>query len=243
MKKWLILVFIVESIYCYSQNAIDNAISYYQNDRVAKYSTKNNEKAKGLVIDISIPTNFVRSEGIRPHILNNYKSQIDNEKGSVNISLQINDLSGELIMYSDEEVAEILFSEEIIKQSFKDQEILFNKQTKYEGQNGSITITYVRISRAGIDLYIISCIHRFIYNRELVSVNCTYGVSDEYTKNIDVKKQFVKFRLLNNFIGNSIILENKWSKKKITQLTMNALAIVARITINYSDKNAKENVA
>ena len=213
MKNYFAVILItIFGVSIFGQNAIDDALKNYTVEKIETISTKDNLKKQGINLSIKIPTNYIQKEGLRPHILCNFNFPMDYDKGTLTISIQINEIPLELLKLNDQDLASIMFSDEMTSQRFQNQEILLDKATKYDGQDGRITITYIKTSRAGLTIYALYCVHTFIYNRKTVSINCMYGVNDELTKNIEIKKYFAKFKVLNTFLGNSIVIDSKWDK-------------------------------
>lgn len=197
-------IFIINS-YCQINDIIDYSINSYSNNELQRfYSNEYENKNSGIVFTMNFPSNYMSKDGVRPHILKQYTSQQDSKGGIINSNIQITPLPKDITFFSELEIADYMFSEELTQESLPDAKIIFSKRTKYEGQQGQLVIYIQKAERAGLTLNILSCVQRFIYKNCVVTINTFYTLikpNDE-----DLEKKLQTFLLLNSQIGNSIVL-------------------------------------
>jgi len=175
-----------------------------------KYSTKDHPKAKGLDISLEYPKDWEAKEGERPNIIQKF-SESFKDGSSVMCLILVKDLPSQVKMFSDEDVAKEMFSEEVIKSMFPgNSQLLEHTQTKYDGQPGALSSFAMVQERSGIQIFSYVLQHAFIYSGRMVSVQCTVGGLASNNENIQsLYKEYLPVFIQ---IGNSIILHDKWNK-------------------------------
>lgn len=208
MKRNVIIVIMIFTTLClFSDGIIDDSIKKYNDLEIITYSAEENiEKSQNIKFKINIPNNFTRKDGVRPHILQQFTSPQNNKGIYVICNVQINRLPAEINNLAEEEIADILFSKEAIAESFKKYKVLFSERTKYEGQQGHFIIILGNSKRAGITINMLNCIQRFIYKKQLVSINCIYSCEETIMSLSELEEQLNIFKLLNMLLGNSVVI-------------------------------------
>ena len=201
---FIFCVFLID-LYCQTNDIITQSINNYTNNTLQKFNSNDyKNKNNGISFVMNFPTDYIAKDGVRPHILRQYTSPQDSKGGMITSNIQINPLPEEVIDFSDSEIAEYLFSDELIKDSFPDGKIIYSKQTKYERQPGQIVIYTQKVERAGMTINTLACVQRFIYKNCIVTINTFYTLLKPNNENLESKLQ--SFLLLNTQIGNSIVI-------------------------------------
>ena len=122
----------------------------------------------------------------------------------------IKDFPKAIKSFSDEAIAEEMFSDEVLKDMMPGAELIESKRTKYDGQPGALSIYVMLQERAGMQILYYQVQHVFLFSKKLVSVQCMIG---GVSKNID-KIQSLYFAYFPLFmqIGNSVVIHDKWEE-------------------------------
>lgn len=189
---------------------LKQAIDALNKDQIKSFNSLDYpEKNNNISLTISYPNTFTFKDGKRPHILRQYTSPVD-ENGYVIVSnIQINKNPSELNSFSESEIADILFSDEVTEQSLPNAKIIYSKRTKYEGQPGQILIYTQQVERSGMSMNSMTCIQRLIYKNYVVTINTIYSCTKPGITLQDFEKHSQAFLLFNSLLGNSLIL-NKY---------------------------------
>jgi len=211
-KKYLWLVFLLFSCFAYAE-AQD--IDAFKLKETQKFSTNNHPKAKGINITIEHPKTWKAKEGERPNIVQKF-SQVFDDGSSVMCLILIKELPSEVKMFTDEELAKEMFTEEVMKSMFPgNSKLLEHQKTEYDGQSGAISSFVMVQERNGIQIYSYVLQHVFVYSKKMVSIQCTVGgLSSNNDKIENLYKSYVPLFIQ---IGNSIVLHDKWNKNTVSE--------------------------
>lgn len=188
-------------------------VESFQNNQTNKFSTEGHQKSKGINITIEYPNSWAAAEGERPHIVQKFSRAFE-DGSTVMCLILIKDLPLQVKMFSDEEIAKEIFTEEVIKSMFPgNSKLLEHQQTKYDGQPGAIGSFEMVQERSGIQIHIYVLQHVFIYSKKMISIQCTVGgLSANSDKIENLYKSYVPLFIQ---IGNSIVIHDKWQKESI----------------------------
>ncbi len=175
------------------------------------YFTKDHPKAKGINISIEYPSDWKRSEGERPNIVQTFTSGSSNS--FTQCIILIKDLPSFMKLLSFEELSKEMFTQDALKQMIPESAIFIKgDSTKYDGQPGAWMIYVMESERAGLkaEMYILQ--HMFLYSGKIILIQC--GVSGLHGSAAKLEDEFNRNLPLFQFIGNSIIIHDKWTKPK-----------------------------
>lgn len=193
----------------YSQNSIYQDFTRYAENESYQFTTKGHPKSLGVSLKISIPADWEMKEGERPHIIQKFTSKSYDSKVMMCI-ISINKVPAIVSILNDEDIAEMMFSDEAVSESLpQGSELTFKKITRYDGQPGLFIAYSNSAQRAGFDLRLYVAEHRFIYKKRHISVSCSYSGTNESFKGVEIENEIQAFQLLSQMIANSIVID-KW---------------------------------
>ena len=180
----------------------------FQENQTEKYFTKGHFKAKGINISIKYPNTWKKSEGERPNIVQKF-TRVENDGTTVGCFIGIHDLPKGIEIFSEDEIAEEMFSKETIKAMIlPNSEIIQNIETKYDGQPGALTIYATNQERMGLKLLMYTVQHMFLYSRKLIGIECSIGgLASNHEKLKEMANQYTP---LFKQIGISVVIHDKW---------------------------------
>ncbi len=194
------------------QDALDDALDKFLAKELSTYSSSENpDKNDGLSFTFKFPKGYRKEEGIRPETLRSFTSPTDKNGFEASLNVQIAKLPDECIFLTDQEIADVLFSDLSPQdfQSTNDAEILYSKKTKYEGQPGHFLITLAQIERGGLTLNCLLGSQRLIYKGHIIALNTAYYCFYRQAKFEELKKRFEDFFLFSVDVNNYFII-NKY---------------------------------
>lgn len=161
-------------------------------------------------MQLKYPKNWIEKEGERPHIVKKF-SMAGNDKTVVIAVLNITQIPDIMSIFDDDEIVEILFSDENIK-SFVPQnsEILLSKPTNYDGEPGYIIYLMSVNSQAGMDILSLMCFHLIYYKKATIAFVISYSIIPSISQKEISKEDIDAFIGLSLLMGNSIILIDKY---------------------------------
>ncbi len=174
-----------------------------------KYSTEGHPKAKGINISIEYPTNWQRSEGERPNIVQTFTS--DESNSFTQCLILIKDMPSFMKLFSTEELSDEMFTQETLKEMIPESATFIKgEQTKYDGQSGAWMIYMTQSERAGLTAEIYTLQHMFLFSGKLIVLQC--GVAGLAGSGATVENEFAQYLPLFQLMGNSIVIHDKWTK-------------------------------
>ena len=192
-------------LFSQTDDAISLGINSFSKQELQEFNTLDcPQKNNNISFVMKFPKNYSSKDGLRTHILKQYTSEKDNFGGYISSNIQITGLTDELKLFSETEITEYLFSEEILKETYPSAKIIYHKRTKYEGNDGQIIMFIQQTERAGVTINMIGCIQQFLYKKSMVSINTFYA---SFGEQLYSEKQLQQFLLFNTMLGNSIIIK------------------------------------
>jgi len=175
-----------------------------------KYSTEGHPKAKGINISIEYPTNWQRSEGERPNIVQVFNAGASG--GFVpSCLILIKEQPSFLKHFSSEDISEVMFTQETLKEMIPEGAIFIKgEQTKYDGQPGAWMVYVTQSERAGLRAEMYNLQHMFLYSGKMISLGCSVGGFANASPTVE--QEFTRYLPLFHLIGNSIVIHDKWAK-------------------------------
>ena len=114
---------------------------------------------------------------------------------------------------NNEDIVNILFNPDNANKMIPDEsQLLYAKQTKYDGEPGMLYYFTTESSRAGIDYLSLNIWHYFLYKKHTISLSVNYSIlMNSNTKEISQEESdaFVSLAIQ---MGNSIIILDKYEK-------------------------------
>lgn len=200
-------------------------IDAFELNQVHKFFTKDHPKAKGLNISIEYPQNWEATEGERPNIVQKFIRTFD-DGSSVICLILIKDLPSQAEIYSDEDIAEEMFSEEVMRSMFQgDSKLLEHKRTKYDGQPGALSSFVMIQENSGVQIFSYILQHAFIYSNKMISIQCMVGGLSANREKLD--ELYSSYSLLFIQIGNSIVIHDKWERDVVDEEPSSTMEIVS----------------
>ncbi|MCK4401944.1 hypothetical protein KAW08_06560 [bacterium] len=211
-KHRFLLFFLMASSLAYAQTS---DIDAFKLNQTQKFFTKYHLKAKGVNISIEYPKDWEAKEGERPNIVQKFSRAFE-DGSSVMCLILIKDLPSQVKIFSDEDIAKEMFSEEVIKSMLPgNSKLLEHRQTKYDGQQGALSSFVMVQERSGIQIFSYVFQHAFIYSKKMIFVQCTVGGLSSNSKKIE--KLYKSYAPLFIQIGNSIVIHDKWNKNTVSE--------------------------
>jgi len=208
MKKPLfILVFVVITAFPEFGFSQTNDLQAFLDGHKTKYSTEGHPKAKDIKLSIEYPSNWQRSEGKRPNIVQTFT--YDSSKSFIQCLILIKDIPSFMKLLSTEELSNEMFTQETLKQMLPEGATFINgEQTKYDGQPGAWMIYVMQSQRAGLTAEIYMLQHMFLYSGKLILLQC--GVAGLAGSASTAEQEFTRYLPIFQLIGKSIIIYDKW---------------------------------
>ncbi len=209
MKKPLfILAFVVISAFPEFGLSQTSDLQAFLDGQKTKYSTEGHPKAKGIKLSIEYPSNWQRSEGERPNIVQTFTS--DSSKNFKQCLILIKDIPSFMELLSTEELSYEMFTQETLKQMVPEgATFVKGEQTKYDGQPGAWMIYVIQSQRAGLTVEIYMLQHMFLYSSKLILLQC--GVAGLAGSTSTAEQEFTRYLPIFQLIGNSIVIYDKWA--------------------------------
>jgi hypothetical protein len=215
MKKNILIItgalfiFVISTL-AFGQNADFQSFS---SGNKSRYSTKDHPKAKGINITVEYPSHWKLSEGERPNIVQKFSG--DASDGITRMFLiLIKEMPEITSSMPAEDIANEVFSQDALKEIVPPGgKFIKGEQTKYDGQPGAWAIFSINSQRAGMTAKMYSLQHMFIYNGKMVSIQCMVGGLEQMSD--DLYREFNSYLPLFQQIGNSIIVQDKWTKNDV----------------------------
>ncbi len=210
VKQLALLLWLAALLFPYRGLSQNEDTEAFINGAKSKYRTDGHPKAKSLKISIEYPSHWNREEGERPHIVQKFVGR--SSGGLVPICvLQIRDLPVETKSFSEQEIADIMFSPDGLKNTVPD-DMLFLKgeATKYDAQPGAWRIGSLIGTRAGLEFEGYTLQQMLIYSGKLVVLECSVGGLSKAGNAPGAL--FSQYLPLFQLMGNSIIIHDKWEK-------------------------------
>jgi len=208
-KPSLIFAFLTIAVlqqFCFSQTS---EIQAFLGGQKTKYSTEGHPKAKGINISIEYPSNWQRSEGERPNIVQTFTS--DESTSYTQCLILIKDLPSFMKLFSTGELYDEMFTQETLKEMIPESATFIKgEQTKYDGQPGAWMIYVTQSERAGLTAEIYTLQHMFLFSGKLIVLQC--GVAGLAGSGATVENDFTRYLPLFQLLGNSIVIHDKWEK-------------------------------
>jgi len=211
MKKlFQSIIYLLVLILPLSINLYGNDTNAFQLDRTHDYFTKNHPKAKGLNISLEYPVSWLTKEGKRPNIVQKFIKP-SSDTYMVMCIIMIKGLPYQFESFSEEQIAQALFSKESFKSSLpKNSTLIRYKQTCYDGQPGYIGSFKTIRKRSGFQILVYFLNHVFIYSKKIIIVQCQ--VLGSPLDREEVSRIYKNYLPLFMQIGNSIVIHDKWNK-------------------------------
>lgn len=174
----------------------------FADNNTSKLSTDNHPKSKGVNLSFEYPANWIVNEGKHPNTL----YTVGNPDGSEYCSILIKEIPEALTIFSDEDLAEILF--ENISTEVPLSGLIFQKGelTKFDGQPGFWVEYNGIVQRAGLKMPMYMMLQQFVYDKRMIQL--TYSVTAINLR--DLNHKYTQIKPLFFKIGNSIVIHDKW---------------------------------
>ncbi|MCJ7776843.1 MAG: hypothetical protein MUP16_00785 [Sedimentisphaerales bacterium] len=209
-KTCLIFAFLAIAVLQQFGFSQTSEIQAFLGGQKTKYSTEGHPKAKGINISIEYPTNWQRSEGERPNIVQVFTAGASG--GFVpSCLILIKEQPSFLKLFSSEDISEAMFTQETLKEMIPEgATFIKGEQTKYDGQPGAWMVYMTHSERAGLraEIYILQ--HMFLYSGKLIVLDCSVG--GLAGSGATVENEFARYLPLFQLLGNSIVIHDKWAK-------------------------------
>lgn len=208
-KPSLILAFLAIALLPQFGFSQTSELQAFLGGQKTKYFTEGHPKAKGINISIEYPSNWQRSEGERPNIVQTFTSGASNS--FTQCLILIKDQPSFMKIFSSEDISDVMFTQETLKEMVPENATFIKgEQTKYDGQPGAWMTYIMRTERAGIrgEMYILQ--HMFLYSGKLIMLQC--GVGGLAGSGASVEQKFTHYLPLFQLIGSSIVIHDKWTK-------------------------------
>ena len=174
-----------------------------------KYSTEGHPKAKGINISIEYPTNWQRSEGEGPNVVQQFTPKTSNI--FIQCILLIKDQPSFMKLFSSEDISDAMFTQETLKEMIPEgATFIKGEPTKYDGQPGAWMIYVTQSERAGLRAEMYNLQHMFLYSGNLITLGCSVG--GLAGSGATVENEFARYLPLFQLLGNSIVIHDKWAK-------------------------------
>ena len=213
MKKWIhvIAIVLVTAGQSFAQTSVFEELRSYTKNEFYVYNTKGHYKSLGVGLKLNIPKSWQQQEGNRPYIVQKFSRQISKLKAAVCV-IHISKLPSELLSLGQEkQIAEILFSEEVLSSFIlSGGKTVGSQRTEYDGQPGLMLVYVAQGENAGLKLVSYNVSHKIIFKSSHIDVTCSYaGPASSFFTASNVNEELKAFQLLSRLIGNSIVLD-KW---------------------------------
>lgn len=180
-----------------------------------KYFSKGHPKAKGLNVSIEYPNNWIRKEGERPNVVQNFIESASDGLARICVLL-IKDQPDILKLFSSQELAELAFNTESLKEFIPPgAKFIKGAATKYDNQPGAWIIYVMNTQSSGYNVEMYTLQHTCIYSGKLIILQCSIGGIAESN---NVKSElFSDYLPLFQLMGTSIVIHDKWTKDNSTE--------------------------
>jgi hypothetical protein len=172
-----------------------------------KYRTENHPKAKGINLEISVPSSWKAREGFRPNIVQFFTGQ--NGLGDATFAIQIRDFpipKGVKVTSKD---LDELFSAEGLKMFMDDNSTLLESKTiVIEGQKGGMIVYDSVGQRLDVRLKIRTLCYLTLFKGRMIMLLFSIGKTED--KMAETIREFNKNRPLFQLVANSLILLDKY---------------------------------
>ena len=209
-KPSLILAFLAIALLPQFGFSQTSELQAFLGGQKTKYSTKGHPKAKGINISIEYPSSWQRSEGERPNIVQKFTSGAS--KNFTQCLILIKDQPYFMKLFSSKGISDVMFTQETLKEMVPESATFIKgEQTKYDGEIGAWMTYIIRTERAGMRGEIYTLQHLFLYSGKLIMLQC--GVGGLASSGASVEQEFTRYLPLFQLIGNSIVINDKWTKQ------------------------------
>ena len=222
-NKFLLIISLIPAL---ASVAIAGIAGYTDNGK--KFFSKGHPKSFGYNVEIKYPSNWIATEGIRPHVVQNFK----NGKGSI-CTLIINKIVSEPFSPVEwEDVAKEDFGEDwknFMTSAFPNGKIIGDMDivhTKYDGNPGVLAeFEVMNTQRAGLNIYTYNVHHMFFYKDSLFSLQCATGGFSEKNIKEQIPQVYALFRLM----GNDIVLHDRYNSSPVSTARNNSNNTASKI--------------
>lgn len=171
------------------------------------FRTNNHTKAKGVDFQIEYPMSWRATEGIRPNIIQNIKSE--NGSGSSSIILMVKDIplfNGHKL--TDKERA-LMFTPNLIKNLVPSGTTFISaKQVVLDSKKGAMLIFEEIVERVDAKVRARNVQFITIYGDKLIMINCLTGVAGETLAKLNERSK--KLEPLFKSVANSFVIQSQY---------------------------------
>ncbi|HSP87047.1 MAG TPA: hypothetical protein VLN45_02855 [Ignavibacteriaceae bacterium] len=170
-----------------------------------RFSSKGNEKAKGVDFHFDLPQSFLAKDANRPNIIQKFVSQ--NGHGLAMIMTLVLMLP-EVSNVSDEDIKELAQGDEIKDMLPKGSQFInggFIKIDNLPGLYQEYKLPQVLLDN---ELLMHTINYTVYYKDKMISIQCSVGSNKEDEKNTD--SVFMKYKELFKLIAGSLVVQSQW---------------------------------
>jgi hypothetical protein len=196
-----------ETLLSFNPDFTDNPSLEFLRGFTTKFRSQNHPKAKGLNVQIEVPTSWSAKEGYRPNIVQFFKSQ--NGFGNVYFALQIREFIPPKELKITQKDIDLMFTPKGLKDFIPDNATFIeSKSINLDGEKGGL-IVYDEVGER-IDLRLKMRIASYItyYKNRLIFLQ--FSITNKEDEMQTTINEFNKNRNLFNLIANSFIIMDKY---------------------------------
>lgn len=187
----------------------DNPSEEFSRRYIRKYNTKGHQKAEELDITVSYPLSWEPTEGERPNIVQNFRSE--NGRGFELFSLMVKNIPlPERYVISDQELDEFFTNKSLQKMVPAGGKFIYAKPVILDNNKAGVVVFDQTAQRLGTTMTTRIQTYTTIVKQKMISLNFSVIARDENNDTFEKRSQ--KFEPLFMMIANSFIIQNQYSK-------------------------------
>jgi hypothetical protein len=188
-------------MFLYAINDYDNPVQELSSNKVVKFNTKNEEKAKGIELSISLPSSWEERQGNTPNTLRTWHS----EAGSGTSSITLLVINSDDVMTKKSLTSKILSKnlQGLVPPNSKTSNVF---QTDVSNQPGWMYKAELTTKRLENEIFINFKSLNVSYKGKIIQLNCgSAGMSSDVEA---VKKEFIRIEKICDYAHNSLIIDS-----------------------------------
>lgn len=188
-------------MFLYAINDYENPVQELSSNKVLKFNTKNEEKAKGIELSISLPSSWEEREGNTPNTLRTWNSEAGS--GTSYITL--------LVINSDDVKTKKILNSKILSKNLQGLVPPNSKtsnvfQTDVSNQPGWMYKAELTTKRLENEIFINFKSLNVFYKGKVIQLNC--GSAGMSSVAEGVKMEFLRIEKICDYVHNSLVIDS-----------------------------------
>lgn len=196
---------IIGTLLTFNPKYLKNPTLEFTDGFKSRFSSKDNEKAKGVDFHLDLPQSWLSKEGNRPNIVQKFISQ--NGHGLAMALVLVLELP-EVSNISEEDIKELAQSDESKEMLPKNSQFINSGFIKIDGLPGIYQEYKLSQMQLDTELLLHTAAYNVYYKNYMIRIECSVGSNKDQEKDTD--SVFMKYKELFKLVAGSLVVQSQW---------------------------------